>query len=386
MPPLVFITGNYRRHEEVARLLGGRPVVQRKLALTPAREGETLADTARRRVLEAFHEVGGPCFLELTEVELEEGPRLSGAELKRRLLAEGEAAIAARLGGKAAVTRVAVGYTPGGGQAHVFEGQLAGRFAPAPRGPAGHGWDRLWIPDGHGGRTLAELGQARYVVTMRNRPYLDLLDLLDPPAGVGTFEAHVTVACADEAALARFEQVCLAEGVKCVHILLPRGATTSHPMTASFHRGTRGEALREVHGLAARIVAAGFEVTRVKLEALGANPEIPASDAEAASRPEGYFELHVKVLVDAGRLDALRSAAEAEGAHPSRNARKLRSDGRAERFVTLRVGGVGRTGAEARFQRLLDALGRVELRVLSVIREYTVHDSNLELDRGWVHA
>lgn len=386
MPPLTFITGNFRRHEEVARLLGGRPVVQRKLALTPAREGESLADIARRRVLEAWHKVRGPCFLELTEVELEDGARSSGAELKRELLAHGEAAIAARLGGKAAVTRVAVGYTPGGGAAHVFEGQLAGSFAREPRGPQGHGWDRLWIPDGHGGRTLAELGQARWVVTMRNRPYLDLLDVLDPPAGVGTYEAHVTVACEGEEDLARFEAVCLGEGVKHVHIVLPRGVTLSHPMTASFHRGTRNEALREVNALAARIVGAGFEVTRVKLEALGANPEIPETDAQAAAKPEGYFELHVKVLIDEADLDALRAAAEAEGAHVSRNARKLRPDGRAERFVTQRVGNVGRVAADARFERLLASLSPLGVKVLNVIREYTVHDSNLELDRGWLHA
>lgn len=384
MTPLIFVTGNHRRHEEVAPLLGGRAVRQQKLGRSPAREGESLANTAARRALEAFAVLGAPCFLEQTEVELDLGPRLSGAELKRELLARGEAEVARRLGGRSGVTRVVVTYTGDGARASLFHGEIAGRFGDAPRGPEGHGWDRLWLPDGYGERTLAELGPSRFVVNMRNRPYLDLADALGPPSGVGTWEAHVTVSCPDEAAVAAFAAVCAAEGVKCVHIVLPRGATPSHPMTASFHRGERRAVLQEVHDLAARVVAAGFDVTRVKLEALGDNPDMPATDEEAARRPEGYFELHVKVLLDAGApVEALREAAARAGGHLSRNARKVRPDGKAERFVTARLPGVGKPAALAAFDRLTRALG-ASARVLARTLEYTVHDSHVDLDRGWL--
>lgn len=225
-------------------------------------------------------------------------------------------------------------------------------------------------------QTLAALAPPR-----RGRPHLEPADAL---GSSGAWEAHVTVACEDDAAVAAFADLCRAEGVECVHIVLPRGATVSHPMTASFHRGPRRAALQEAHDLAARVVAAGFHVSRVKLEALGDNPDMPATDAEAALRPHAYFELHVKVLLDPGAsLEPVREVAAREGGHLSRNARKARPDGKVERFVTARLPGVGKPAAAAALERLTRALAGLA-RVLSRTLEYTVHDSDRDLDRGWL--
>src|SRR5262249_50971556 len=139
-------------------------------------------------------------------------------------------------------------------------------------------------------------------------PYLDLADHLRGPRAGGAFEAHVTVrAPAERATL--FREACDALGVKCVLIELPEGAVSAQPMTASVHRGSLRDVQDEVHGIARDLVGRGFEVIRTKIEALPRNGEIPLSDAEAALRPTGYFEYHVKVTLPEGDT-AARGAVE----------------------------------------------------------------------------
>ena len=84
------------------------------------------------------------------------------------------------------------------------------------------------------------------------------------------------------------------------------------------------------------------------------------------------------------RTEALRAQVVAHGAHLSKNARKLRSDGQAERFVTLRVYGAGRRSADDKFAALLAELEATGLPLGQRIREYTVYDSDVGVDRGWL--
>ncbi len=99
----------------------------------------------------------------------------------------------------------------------------------------------------------------------------------------------------------------------------------------------------------------------------------------------GTFEFHVKVTLPAegADLESLRARCERHGAHLSRNARKVRADGASERFVTLRVKGLGRLNADARFKALLRELAETGYPLSQPLREYTVYDSNHALDRGW---
>ncbi|MFP2909413.1 hypothetical protein ACLESD_31100 [Pyxidicoccus sp. 3LFB2] len=83
-------------------------------------------------------------------------------------------------------------------------------------------------------------------------------------------------------------------------------------------------------------------------------------------------------------MEALRARCETHGAHLSRNARKVREDGASERFVTLRVYGLGRANADARFTALLEDLAGTGLTLTQRLREWTVYDSNHALDRGWL--
>lgn len=201
---------------------------------------------------------------------------------------------------------------------------------------------------------------------------------------IGTFEAHVTVR-PPAGGLDGFRAACAQLGVKCIEIELPVGETPAQPMTASTHAGALPDVVGEVAALAAALAAAGFEVVRQKIEAMPDNAGVPASDADAAAQPERYFEYHVQLAVapDAD-LAALAAACTPHGARLSRNARARRPDGAAERFVTLRVH-AGRATAEARFGELVRTLTAFpKVHVEKRICEYTVLDSDLAVDRGWL--
>lgn len=206
--------------------------------------------------------------------------------------------------------------------------------------------------------------------------------------GGGTFEAHVTVEAATPEARARFRSLCDGLGVKPVLIELPAGKTPNQPMTGSYHRGTVQHAAEEVAATTRRLRSAGFPITRVKLEAVATNDGVPDTDSEAAAFPPGcYFEFHVKLGLDADAdLDLLRSVCERFRAKLSRNAFKQSADGRSERFVTLRLYQVGRQTAFARLAELEAALTDAGFAVVNRQREYSLFDSHVGLDAGWLDA
>lgn len=216
-------------------------------------------------------------------------------------------------------------------------------------------------------------------------PERDIMDRLKEKTCRGTFEAHVTVDAPDLAARERFGTLCGKLGVKCVLIELPEGVTRSQPMTASYHRGELTEVLDEVVALSRGIRTAGFRIARLKLEAVATNEGIPESDEEARALPENYFECHLKLILPAeADLTDLAARCERHEARLSRNALKVDRDGRAERFVTLRLYGIGRRTAFARFDRLAAELRNAGYPLGNLLREYTIYDSAVRLDAGWI--
>ncbi|MEV5826413.1 nucleotidyl transferase AbiEii/AbiGii toxin family protein [Spirillospora sp. NPDC052242] len=93
------------------------------------------------------------------------------------------------------------------------------------------------------------------------------------------------------------------------------------------------------------------------------NAGVPAADGEALG-PAYYFEHHVKLLLapgaepgaEPGAAPGLAEVVRPHAAHVSRNARRVRADGRAERFVTRRCRRVGARTAGARLDALTGAL------------------------------
>jgi hypothetical protein len=217
-------------------------------------------------------------------------------------------------------------------------------------------------------------------------PEHDMIERLRGLNCRGTFEAHVTVEAPDAATREHFRDVCATLGAKCVLIELPEGVTRSQPMTAAYHRGEVAAVAEEVAALSRAVRDAGFEVTRVKLEAVASNEGLPETDEEAAAFPEeNYFEFHVKALLPpAADVAALRGCCARHGARLSINALKTEQDGRRERFVTLRVYNAGRRNALARFDALVSDLLAAGYALGNRLREYTLYDSAVRLDAGWI--
>ena len=377
MESVIFVTNNEGKHREVERLLAGLQIRFQRMDLAGHDGVEDVDELARLRVAEAYARLKRACFVERSGLFLYDHPGELGVRFKRALRDLGAEELARKYGGSTGVARVAVAYEDGRGP-RVFSGSISGTLLKEPRGEGGYGWDRIWVPTGYD-RTLAEMQSSKFVVNMRAAPYLELGDTLRGETSAGTFEAHVTVGPCD---LEAFRAACAELGVKCISIELSRGATKHQPMTGSFHHGeivgVHGEVTELARGLAKR----GFDVTRTKIERHGhLERTTPETDAAAATAPStNYFEYHVKIVPPAGAdLTALASRVAPLGAHLSRNARNETG----ERFVTLRVR-AGRLTAEKRFAELLAVLDELRLEVRSRIREYTVIDSNLELDEGWL--
>lgn len=202
----------------------------------------------------------------------------------------------------------------------------------------------------------------------------------------GEFESHVTLRLADVRQADELAAWAAGRGVKFTHILLSRGTMPSQPMLTRQGRGTLEGELAAARDLAEAATADGFVVVRVKVEAAPWNRGVPASDVEAAGHPPSrHFEHHVKlVLPPAADLTGLAAVAGRHGAHLSSNARRTRSDGKQERFVTQRCHAVGRDTAGWRLDALLVDLKRLGHEPAEVDREFVVVDSNAAVDDGWL--
>ncbi len=373
---ITFITGNGWKHAEAKRLLSGLDVAWARLTLTKP-DSELLEEVASARVRDGFRQLGSPCFVENTSLALD-SQHFTGAQFKRALKELGEAGFASRYGGARGLTRVVLAYTADGVQVQIFEGQIEGELLKVPRGAGGYGWDRLWVPEGYR-QTLAELAESKDVVNMRQAPFIELASMVRGDAVGGIFESHVTVAVCDPVA---FAAQCEALKVKCLWIE-QTGERPVQPMTASFHHGVFRDAMFSMQAQAQHLARAGFSVLRMKLEAVGRHRDVPQTDAEASRTPKSnYFEHHANVGLLPGTDEVeLAEACRALGAHFSRNARKVDV---AERFVTMRSYGVGQLTANARFEPVLALFDSRGLPVRNKVREYTVYDSALEVDRGWM--
>ena len=380
--PLLFVTPNSWNPDESQRLLAGLTVTYARLAL-PRGDSPDLEDVAWHRVTAAWQHFAQPVFVENAELRLDGEAPLTGSRFKQLVKELTPEGFCEKFRGLHGETRVVVALATGAepSQRFLFTGRGEGRVADIPRGEGGYGWDRLWIPDGYE-RTVAELGDSKFLVNMRQRPFLELAAHVRGDGTPGYFEAHVTVKPCDQTA---FAAACARLGVKCLHIVMPeRTAQAEQPMTGSYHLGTLSSVREEVLALARALAREGFEVTRMKIEATGRAFGAPELDDDARSLPRDvYFEHHATVLVPAGFDETqLNARCRALGGYVSRNLRKPGG----ERFVTIRSYQVGRATADARFEGVLEAVRALGLTLKNRAREFTVFDSAPQIDAGWMDA
>ncbi|MFF2227808.1 hypothetical protein ACFVV7_31335 [Streptomyces globisporus] len=208
----------------------------------------------------------------------------------------------------------------------------------------------------------------------------------------------MTVLCEGDE-LRRLERwAALRPDVEFTHIALARGRTASQPMlTLRGSRPSYEDELAAVRATGAALAGDGFAVARVKVECAPWAAEVPRDDADVmrSEHPDGtrHFEHHVKLLLDEahgdtgdGRRAALVEVAVRHGAHVSWNARRVRADGREERFVTQRCHRTGDRRAALALDALLAELAAHGYEVVDMEREYVLLDSGPELDEGWLEA
>ena len=125
--------------------------------------------------------------------------------------------------------------------------------------------------------------------------------------------------------------------------------------------------------------------SRLKVEAAPDNAGVPQADEDAVERP--LLRAPREAAAPRRRPHAaleLTQLLEPHHARLSHNARRQRTEGAQERFVTQRCHREGRISARARLDALLAVLWRTGYPILQVEEEYVAYDSHIGLDSGWL--
>jgi len=294
---------------------------------------------------------------------------------------------------------VACAYGPAEDQCFSVQYTWTGRVRQEPRTPSATLtlWEDVFDADERATRkasTLPLLLMATSLLYGSNVLQAHQEDLL---------EVHITVQVDNDSEEERFRTLCVSGlGEKCVAIQLPAGAKHARqPMLSYYHRGHIMSCLCEMYQrYGDRIGREGFHVTRLKVELqLSSDTHVPTdsimppnSDAVAQRFLCNYYEFHIKVRLLASQgIDAQRRLLQEVGqrhhAHVSRNAfKKESSTGDEVRFLTLRMYGIARDKSFELFNQCVEDVRKAGLDIASMQREYSVYDSNVSMDAGWMEA
>lgn len=158
MKSVTFITGNQNKADYLAKYLGV-PVAHHKLDLDELQSVE-LSVIVEHKVRQAYEQLKTPLLVEDVSLEFTALGRLPGPFIKWFVEELDFQTICSLIDGKdrSAVARCMFGYYDGD-KVRLFEGNLNGTIAQAPRGSNGFGWDQIFIPDGYN-ITRAEMDDA----------------------------------------------------------------------------------------------------------------------------------------------------------------------------------------------------------------------------------
>jgi len=210
-------------------------------------------------------------------------------------------------------------------------------------------------------------------------------------ADADRFETHLTlaaesVATPSDSDRSQIKEWATARNMKWTHIVLSSGQNASQPMISWQRSGTLETQKLRAHELWTELTQLNQHVVRVKIEAHIDNACVPsqAPHEMMLQSDDQYFEHHVKLcLHQQSDMECLQQIAAHHDARISANARRVRLDGHAERFLTQRVFKAGRERAMELLKGLLIDLKNNSFEILEVESEFVVFDSNLTLDDGW---
>lgn len=263
---------------------------------------------------------------------------------------------------------------------------VSGTMRPAAGAAGGETpWTELFWPDGFD-RCQADIPSTSRMVSKVDRLAYDCFEYLGIPIQNHIYELHLTVNCRTQEDYSAFETLCASIGIKCIQIMLPNTEVEHHTITGSFHRGTVEKVFSEAKGISNQLAAAGFPVTRIKIESTMSNPAVPVTrKAAALMKEDQYFECHAKVIIPpAGPDPTLRALCEKYDAHISQNPSNRLADGSLGVFLTQRFFKVTKGAAIGKFEELLRALRASGYAVSNVLKEYALLDTNFMLDEEWI--
>jgi XTP/dITP diphosphohydrolase len=188
---LVLATANADKVREIEDLLAGYQLVARPASVGEVEEtGVTLRENASLKAQALVAATGEAAVADDTGLEVDALDGAPGVQTARfagegATYADNVAKLVAVLAGvteRAARFRtVALVRFPDGREA-AAEGVVEGVIATAPRGDGGFGYDPVFVPDGGGGRTYAEMTLAeKNEVSHRGRAFRALARLLPAP-------------------------------------------------------------------------------------------------------------------------------------------------------------------------------------------------------------
>ncbi len=190
---IIFATGNAHKVTEAQKALGNNItlIMPKELGITEdiPETGSTLEENAIQKCQYLWEKLGKPCFADDTGLEVEAlggGPGVHTARYAgeskdpsanmNKLLEELSILGASDNGGCVAAEadcvadrvnlhrptrkarfRTVVAYINEKGEPHTLEGVLNGKIATQKSGSEGFGYDPVFIPDGYGNKTLAEI-------------------------------------------------------------------------------------------------------------------------------------------------------------------------------------------------------------------------------------
>jgi XTP/dITP diphosphohydrolase len=165
-----FVSRNHHKIEEAQKILAakGIGVIPSKRVIEEIQTAD-VQRLVRDKILKAYSLVGRPLFVEHTSLNLAHLQGLPGG-LTQVFWDSLEAAKFSELFGKlspnpAVLARTVVAFCDGR-KIWTFEGEIAGRIVPSPRGPTDFQWDCVFQPDGHS-ETFAEMGAKKNDISMR---------------------------------------------------------------------------------------------------------------------------------------------------------------------------------------------------------------------------